>query len=109
MKRPFFPVSLVVGSLTLVGAVDPAWAQGKYTRKTKEIKVEQTERTKKVDPKDAKPAGPDPTITADKFFSIQAQLQKDYDALVRTYKDELKDLPENDPLRFDYGFRLAET
>ena len=87
----------------------PAWGQGKYQRKTKEIKVEQTDRTKKLEPHAPKPAGPDPTLTADKFFGIQAQLQKDYDTLVATYKDELKDIPANHPLRLDYGFRLAEA
>jgi tetratricopeptide (TPR) repeat protein len=100
--------ALVGGAALLVGVPQAAWAQGKYQRKTKDIKVEQTERTKKVEGKSG-PAGPDPTITADKFFGIQAQLQQDYDALVKTYKDELSDLGPNDPLRLDYGFRLAEA
>src|SRR5262249_41870958 len=102
MKRIFMQVGLAV---VLAGS---AAAQVKYSRKVKDIKVEQTERTKKIEPKE-KPAAPEPTITADKFFAVQGQLQKDYDALIATYKEQLREIPADDPLRLDYGFRLAEA
>src|SRR5262249_47976284 len=102
MKRIFMQVGLAV---VLPGS---AAAQVKYSRKVKDIKVEQTERTKKIEPKE-KPAAPEPTITADKFFAVQGQLQKDYDALIATYKEQLREIPADDPLRLQYGFRLAET
>ena len=102
---------LAAALLALCVLPPAAQAQTKYQRKTKEIKVEQTDRTKKLGPQQgaAGPAGPDPSITADKFFGIQAALQQDYDALVATYKNELTQLGETDPMRLDYGFRLAET
>lgn len=104
-----YAAGVAFGLLALAVSAPAAWAQTKYQRKTKEIKVEQTERTKKLEPKSEKVVGPDPTLTADKFFGIQAALQQDYDALVATYKTELQQLGEGDPLRIDYGFRLAET
>jgi pentatricopeptide repeat protein len=103
MKRSF----MLVGLAGLLAAA-PAAAQVKYPRKVKDIKVEQTERTKKIEPKE-KPAAPEASITADKFFAVQGQLQKDYDALIATYKEQLREIPPDDPLRLDYGFRLAEA
>src|SRR5262249_19905566 len=97
---------MVIVAALLVAA--PAWAQVKYQRKLKDIKVEQTERTKKIEPKE-RPAGPEASITADKFFAVQGQLQQDYDALIATYKEQLREIPNDDPLRLQYGFRLAET
>src|SRR5262249_52880911 len=101
-----FGVAMLAAALAHSGR---AWGDAKYQRKTKEIKVEQTERTKKLEPKDQKAAAPDPTLTGDKFFSIQAALQKDYDALVNEYKSQLADLQPDDPMRLEYGFRLAEA
>ncbi len=86
-----------------------ATAQVKYNRKTKEIKVEQTERTKKLDARRGEEAEPEPTITADKFYRIQADLQTDYDELIRTYEEQLKEIPKNHEMALEYGFRLAEA
>ncbi len=96
---------VVVLSFLLAGG---ALAQPKYTRKTKDIKVEQTERTKKLEKKEGG-VGPAPEITADQFFSVELKVQGDVDELIKGIDEELKQIPPGDPLRFEFVFRQAEA
>src|SRR5262249_11512929 len=96
---------VVVVSFLLGGSV---LAQPKYTRKTKDIKVEQTERTKKLEKKEGG-VGPAPEITADQFFSVELKVQGDIDALIKGIDEELNQIPPGDPLRFEFVFRQAEA
>ena len=99
--------TLALSLTVLLGSA--AWAQPKYSRKTKDIKVEQTERTKKLEKKEKTAAGPSPEITADQFFSVELKVQGDVDELIKTIDAEMRQIPKDDPLRFNYGFRLAEA
>jgi tetratricopeptide (TPR) repeat protein len=99
-------------AVALIGlsTASTAWSQVKYNRKTKDIKVEQTEHTRKLGKKEGVlPSEPEPSITADKFYQIQAQIQGDIDLLIEEYKEQLKEVSPNDPLRLQLGFRLAEA
>jgi tetratricopeptide (TPR) repeat protein len=96
-------------AIAILGLATAAPAQVKYNRKTKEIKVEQTEHTKKLEKRDAQPAQAAPEITADKFYQIQAQIQGDIDELIREYKVQLAETPKEDEFFLKLGFRLAEA
>src|SRR5438477_13203624 len=99
MKR--IQIAGTVCALALIAGTAAAQAP-KYNRKTKDIKVEQTDRTKKLAPKQEKAAAPEPEITADKFYQIQGAIQGDLDELIKTYKDQLSLTPPDHPLFIEY-------
>ena len=81
----------------------------KYTRKTTDIKVQQTDATKKLEVKKKdEPKGPDKEVTADLFFQIQGQVQNIRDAQIEELKSLIQDTDDGDPEKPDLLFRLAE-
>src|SRR5688572_4937133 len=84
----------------------------KYNRKTRDIKVEQTEATKKLEAKkdgDKKEKGPDTSITADQYMQVEAAVQDINEQLIAVYKRQLEAAEEDDERRPEYAFRLAEA
>jgi tetratricopeptide (TPR) repeat protein len=97
--------SVVMGTLLMSGTVH---AETKYERKTAEVKVGETAHIKKVVAK--KPdKKEEPTLTADKFFTIEAAVQDMQDTLIDEYKAAIEDTDEDDPRLLDLMFRLAEA
>lgn len=84
-------------------------AQGKYTRRTMEIKVDQTERTKKLETKKPTEAEKKPTITADDFIQIEGEVAAIREELIATYKEAIEDADDDDPRKPELMFRLAEA
>ncbi len=110
MSRKQFWGVFVTSALAAAMALPAvAHADAKYNRKTKDVKVDQTDRTKKLEAKAPTEGAPDATITADKYFQVEAQVQGDVDQLIQLYGEELADLPNDDTRRLDIGFRLAEA
>ncbi len=96
-------LSLVLFSSTAV------FADAKYTRKTSDIKVQQTQATKKLETKKSEePKGPSKEITADLFFQVQGAQQNIREAQMVELKSLIQETEDNDPEKPDLLFRLAE-
>ncbi len=105
--RQLAGMCLALGAVSLV-ANQAAWADAKYTRKLNEVKVQQTERTKKLETKKAESIA-QPEITADDFLSIEAEVQNIRDELIEEYKGAIDDTENDDPRKPELMFRLAEA
>jgi len=89
-----------------------ARADAKYTRKTMEIKVKQTEATAKLEARKADPnekKGPAPEITADRYFQIEGAVQDIQDEVIAELEELIRETADDDPEKADLLFRLAEA
>ena len=85
-----------------------AFADAKYTRKLNDVKVQQTERTKKLEVKKAENIA-QPEINADQFLEIENEVQNIRDELITEYKGAIDDTEDDDPRKPELMFRLAEA
>jgi TolA-binding protein len=102
-------LALAALATVTVGAPRVAGAETKYSRKTMDIKVQQTEKTKKLDTtkKDAGPAAPE--LTADDFLDIETEASGIRKELIEEYKGAIDDAEDDDPRKPELMFRLAEA
>lgn len=101
--------SLASASLLLL-LPSAASGDARYNRKTVEIKVDQTERTKKIEVKKPEEAEKkQPTITADDFIQIEGEVAELRDELIEEYIAAIDDADDDDPRKPELMFRLAEA
>jgi TolA-binding protein len=93
----------------LLAGAPSAHADAKYTRKTMDIKVQQTERTKKLEPGKKDEKAPEPEINADDFLQIETEVTTIRKELIEEYKGAIEDTEDDDPRKPELMFRLAEA
>jgi len=105
-------VVFLCSALGVALVAESSWAQApKYTRQTKvkTIKVKQTERTKKIEPKEKKASEVRPEISADDFMATQGKVRQIRKEQIKLYRQLIADTDPDDPQLPDYLFRLADA
>jgi tetratricopeptide (TPR) repeat protein len=105
--RKLAGVCLALAGISLV-TNQVAFADAKYSRKTMDVKVQQTERTKKLEVKKAESIA-QPEITADQYLEVETLVQNIRDELIEEYKGAIDDTEDDDPRKAELMFRLAEA
>ncbi len=105
--RKLAGVCLALAGISLV-TNQVAFGDAKYSRKLNEVKVQQTERTKKLEVKKSENIA-QPEITADDFLQIEQAVQNIRDELIEEYKGAITDTEDDDPRKPELMFRLAEA
>lgn len=105
-RRNIVSATIVTMALALVWPQAAQAQRYKRTSLIKEVKVQQTDKTKKLEEKPKKEQRPE--ITADEFIAIQGKVGNIRKQQVQQYEILINDTSQDDPEMPDLLFRLAE-